>query len=565
MKYIPSQIVYLLRNTIAKKNIKILSKFILILVALVSAYSIIFHYIMEYEGRQFSWLSGVYWTLVTMTTLGFGDITFTSDVGKTFSVIVLLSGVIFLLVMLPFTFIQFFYAPWLDAQAKARTPRSLPLNTQGHVIITNTDSISLSLADKLIQYNYNYAILVADLQRAIELHDMNYKVVVGEIDEPETYRNLKIQDASLLVVNNNDMLNTNITFTIRSLTKNVPIVATADSDDSVDILQLSGATHVFQFAKMLGNALARCAVGSNVKANIIGKFGDLLIAEAPAMRTQLEGKSLKETRLRGKTGVTVVGMWERGDFKVPLPDSFIHESTVLVLAGSEEQLNKYDEVIGTSYVFDTPVVIIGGGRVGKAIADALNIRGVDYRVIETNKDLIENMEKYIHGSAADLNTLIYAGINEAPSVFITTHDDDINIYLTIYCRKLRPDIQIISRANLDRNISKLHKAGADIVMSYASIAVNTIINILKPEKVLMLTEGLNVFSVPVPNSLIGQNLLETAIRQKTGCSVVAINSNGKITISPDPYVPLNSDDILILIGTTEAEKKLLNEFSLVEQ
>lgn len=562
MKYIPSQIVYFLKSAIARKNIKLLLKFLLILVFMISIYSIMFHYIMEYEGREFSWLSGIYWTLVTMSTLGFGDITFTSDIGKLFSVVVLLSGVIFLLVMLPFTFIQFFYAPWLDAQTKARTPRMLPSNTEGHVILTNTDSISLSLADKLIQYNYNYVILVSDLQRAIELHDMNYKIVLGDLDEPETYKNLQIQKAALVVVNNNDMINTNITFTIRSLSKDVPIVATADSDDSIDILELAGASYVFQFAKMLGNALARRSVGSNMKANIIGRFGDLLIAEAPAMRTPLEGKTLKETRLRDKTGVTVVGMWERGSFEIPLPDSRINDTTVLVLAGSEEQLNKYDEVIGSSYNFSAPVVIIGGGRVGRATAEALEARQISYRVIESDKEIVVNRENYIYGSAADLNTLIRAGINEAPCIFITTHDDDINIYLTIYCRKLRPDMQIISRATLDRNISKLHKAGADLVMSYASIAINTIINILKPDKALLLTEGLNVFSAPVPPDLVGQNLIETGIRQKTGCSVVAINNHGKITISPNPNAPLQVDDILILIGTSEAEKKLLHEFSL---
>ncbi|MFQ3574457.1 MAG: NAD-binding protein [Thermodesulfovibrionales bacterium] len=529
---------------------------------MISIYSVLFHYIMEYEGRKFSWLSGVYWTLVTMSTLGFGDITFTSDIGKVFSVVVLLSGVVFLLVMLPFTFIQFFYAPWLDAQTKARTPRSLPSNTSGHVILTNYDPISLSLAEKLMQYNYNYVIVVSDLQKALELHDMNYKIVLGELDEPETYKNLQIHNAALVVVNNNDMLNTNITFTIRSLTKEVPVVATADSDDSIDILELAGASYVFQFAKMLGNALARRAVGSNLKANIIGRFGELLIAEAPAMRTPLEGKTLKETRLRDKTGVTVVGMWERGVFQIPLPDSLINDTTVLVLAGSEGQLKKYDEVIGSSYVFSEPVVIIGGGRVGSATAEALKGRGVDYRVIESSEELAENKEKYIFGSAADFNTLMRAGIYQAPCVFITTHDDDINIYLTIYCRKLRPDIQIISRATLDRNISKIHKAGADLVMSYASIAINTIINILKPHKALMLTEGLNVFSVPVPSSLVGQNLLQTGIRQRTGCSVVAINSDGKIVISPDPYAPLKENDILIIIGTTDSEKKLMDEFAL---
>ncbi len=562
MKYIPSQLVYLLKSTVAKRNIRLLFKFLLTLLFMISLYSIIFHYIMEYEGREFSWLSGVYWTLVTMSTLGFGDITFTTDVGKGFSVIVLLSGVIFLLVMLPFTFIQFFYAPWLDAQAKARAPRGLPVNTQGHVILTNTDPISFSLIEKLIQYNYNYAIVVPDLQRAVELHDMNYKVVLGDLDEPETYKGLQVAKAALIVVNNNDMVNTNVTFTIRSLSNDVLIVATADSDDSIDILQLAGASHVFQFAKMLGNALARRAVGSNMKANIIGKFDELLIAEAPAMRTPLEGKTLRETKLRAETGATVVGMWERGSFEIPRPESRINDTTVLVLAGSEEQLNRYDQIIGSSYVFSAPVVILGGGRVGRATAESLSERGIDYRIVENDKDLVEKNEHYIHGSAADLNTLIIAGITEAPSVFITTHDDDINIYLTIYCRKLRPDIQIISRATLDRNISKLHTAGADLVMSYASIAVNTIINILKPDKALMLTEGLNVFRIPIPSSMIGKNLLETGIRQRTGCSVVAIHAKGTTTISPNPYVPLKKDDILILIGTAEAEKKLLHEFSL---
>lgn len=155
-------------------------------------------------------------------------------------------------------------------------------------------------------------------------------------------------------------------------------------------------------------------------------------------------------------------MWERGDFKIPSADSIINESTVLVLAGSYEQLSRYDQLIGTPQTSDAPMLIIGGGRVGKAIADALQARGMDYRVIESNLALIASKEKYMHGSAADLDTLVSAGISKAPTIFITNHNDDINIYLTIYCRKLRADTQIISRADLDRNINKLHKAGADI-------------------------------------------------------------------------------------------------------
>ena len=505
----------------------------------------------------------MYWTLTVMSTLGFGDITFTSDLGKFFSMFVLVSGIVFLLVMLPFTFIQFFYAPWLEAQSRARAPRELPENTTGHVILTNFDPITINLVTKLKQYNYEYAIIVTDLQRALEFYDLDYKVVIGDLGDPETYRRLRIQNAALVVANNDDMMNTNISFTIREITEEVPIVTNADSDDAIDILELAGSTHVFQFTKMLGSSLAQRTLGVSMGANVIGRFDQLLIAEASVMRTPLEGKTLRESRLRETIGVTVIGIWERGRFEIPHPETRINSTTVLMLAGSAEQINKYDEVFCIYRIYhtaDAPVLILGGGRVGRAAAETLEEHQVDYQIVEKNPKFIENNEKYIHGDAADINTLYRAGIREAPSVIITTHSDAINIYLTIYCRRLRPDIQIISRANLDRNIFKLHRAGADLVMSYASMGANTIINLLKPDEMLMFEEGLNIFRAPVHPSLVDKSLAENQIRTQTGCSVIAINTQGKLTINPDPSIPLGKNDEMVLIGTADAEKRFIEKY-----
>lgn len=111
MKYLPSQLLYFFQHKTSKRNIRVLIKFLTFISLTIILYSILFHFIMEYEGRQYSWITGFYWTLTVMSTLGFGDITFVSDLGRVFSMIVLLSGIIFLLIMLPFTFIRFFYAP----------------------------------------------------------------------------------------------------------------------------------------------------------------------------------------------------------------------------------------------------------------------------------------------------------------------------------------------------------------------------------------------------------------------------------------------------------------------
>jgi Trk K+ transport system NAD-binding subunit len=561
MKTVFTQLNLLLRLDLRKSNVRLLIKFSLVLFFLFAIYTVLFHVLMVREGRHYSWLTGFYWTLTTMSTLGFGDITFTSDEGKLFSVVVLLSGIIFLLIMLPFTFIQFFYAPWLDEQNKARAPRMVAAKMSGHLIFTHFDAVTVNLIKKVTQYGIDYVILIPELQRALDLHDQGYRVVVGELDDPQSYHRLNIDRAAMVVVMNDDVASTNIIYTIRETNPNVVTVTDADMDDSLDILNLAGSTYVFQFTKMLGKSLARRVLGISMKANVIGRFDQLLVAEAPTMQTWLQGKTLAESRLRQVAGVTAVGIWEQGEFRVPGPETILSESTVLVLAGTEDQLDRFDKSLGedgTSSPNKGPVVVLGGGRVGQSVADTLEERGIDFRVVEKRADIASKNPNFIQGSAGDLNTLIQAGVRETPSIIITTHDDNMNIYLTIYCRRLRPDVQIISRASLDRNINTLHRAGANLVMSFSSMVNATIMNLLQPQKILMLSEGLNVFRTTVSPKLEKKTLLDIKVREITGCSVVAVKRNEDWFINPNPGIVLEHGDELFLIGSANSEK-MFNE------
>lgn len=129
MKFLTSQVMAVLRQPDLRKNFGAFYRYVLLLLAIIAGFSVAFHVLMELEGQDHSWLTGLYWTLTVMTTLGFGDITFQSDVGRAFSILVLLTGVVMLLIVLPFTFIRNFYAPWLEAQLKVRAPRELPAET----------------------------------------------------------------------------------------------------------------------------------------------------------------------------------------------------------------------------------------------------------------------------------------------------------------------------------------------------------------------------------------------------------------------------------------------------
>lgn len=563
MKYLVPQLAYFFGNNTTKRNVFLLLRFFLVLVLIVTVYSILFHALMLLEGKEYSWITGFYWALTVMSTLGFGDITFTSDIGLVFSIIVLLTGIVYLLVMLPFTFIQFFYAPWLEAQSRAKTPKELPEETKNHIILTALDPITINLIKKLTLYKYDYVILVDELQKALELHNLGYKTVFGDYGDPETYNLLRVQNAAMVVATHDDMINTGISFTIREICKEIPIVTSANDEHSLDILGFAGSTHIFQFTKMLGKSLGRRVLGVNMGANILWQHDQLLIAEAPAMRTELEGKTLTATRLREKTGVTVVGVWERGKFENTGPNTLITASTVLVLAGSAEQLegfHRYFSISSKTFPDDSQALILGGGRVGKAAADALEEQNIPYKIVDKNPIITKTKERFIHGNAADIDILHRAGIANARSVIITTHNDDMNVYLTIYCRQLRPDVQIISRANSERTVAKLHRAGADLVMSYASMAANSIINLLSREQVLMMVEGLSIFRASAQHSLAGKSLAENQVRERTGCSVVAINREENLILNPDPFSPIEKNDELILIGTVEAEKLFLKKY-----
>ena len=96
MKLVSTQLAYFFRDKQARRNVRALLKYVAFVVVVVVAFAEVFHLIMLYaEGVDHSWVTGLYWTLTVMSTLGFGDITFQSDIGRVFSIIVLISECVY--------------------------------------------------------------------------------------------------------------------------------------------------------------------------------------------------------------------------------------------------------------------------------------------------------------------------------------------------------------------------------------------------------------------------------------------------------------------------------------
>jgi len=116
-------------------------------------------------------------------------------------------------------------------------------------------------------------------------------------------------------------------------------------------------------------------------------------------------------------------------------------------------------------------ILCGFGRVGSAVFKELQKRNQKSIIIEKDREIVEK-ELWddpnvlaIPESAADEETLRAAGIKRARGVIITTGDDVDNLFITLTCRELNPDIWIVTRASKRENIKRLYRAGANRVIS----------------------------------------------------------------------------------------------------
>lgn len=565
MKTLSTQLSYFLQNKEIKQNLPILLKYVGVLVAVIVLFTVIFHFIMLYaEGEEHSWITGLYWTLTVMSTLGFGDITFQTDIGRAFSVVVLITGIIMLLIVLPFAFIRFFYAPWLEAQIRSRAPRELPPNTKDHVLLTARDAIAPGLITRLERNGIPYAVIEPDPATASAWYTEGLSVVVGEIDDQETYRRLQADRARLVLANRDDIVNTNVTLTVREVAPEVPVAAVADNEDAIDILELSGATHVLPLKRWLGEQLASRVNTQRAGLHTIGEYEDLKIAELPVHKTPLAGHTIRETKLREKTGVNIIGVWKRGRMAPARPDTMLTDQCVPVVMGMPAQLDELDSLLAIYDINPNPILLIGGGMVGAAAARELTRKGVDVHLVEKERGRCRQLRsvctKVFHGDASDYNLLHEAGIDKAPSVLLTTNDDAVNVYLTSYCRRLNPELRIVSRITHERNLDAIHRAGADFVLSYSTLGVDAVMAILNGRELVVLGEGVDLFTRELPRSLHGTTLGESGIGAKTALNVVAVKHNGEIMTRLTPDLELKDGDTLVLVGSDEQIDTFVNVF-----
>lgn len=545
----------------SRRNILILVGYVVFLIVVVLIYAWIFQHMMaKYENDPgHSFINGIYWTITTMTTLGYGDITFNSHAGQLFSAFVTISGFVFLLILVPFAIVSVVFGPWLEGILRYRPRVRLKRSAKDHVIICGWDPVTEALAKSLAANGVAYVVLMPDVEEVRRLDEARVNTVLGTPADAEVLKRVQVETARMVIANMTDPDNTNLVLTVASLCS-TPVTAVVTEPERKELLAIAGAAHVVPLRETLGNYLAVRATTQGAMSHVVDSLGDLHFAEIPSHGTPFVGQSLRETGIRQRTGVSVIGIWERGRFSLPKAETRISDSMVMLLVGTEANLRALEEITGESAADDL-VVILGHGTVGSAAAAFLQRNDVPHMIVDRNVRQNTEQPNLIQGDASKQSVLEQAGVARAKGLIVTTNDDGTNVFLTLAGRHLSPRIRIVARANREENVDELYAAGADFVVSHSSVGVSILTNIVQGRQNVFLAEGVHIFWRRVPEALHGRTLAESNLRSHTGATVVAMQRDGdQVVLDVTSDAILDRSTVLILVGTSESEALFSKRF-----
>ncbi|MBS3761104.1 potassium channel family protein [Halodesulfurarchaeum sp.] len=517
------------------------------MVILLLLYTILYQFGMTtFEGVERGFFESLQIVIESVTTTGYGE---DAQRWSTIPLVLLmitmqLTGVFFLFLTLPL-----FLVPWIENRLEETLPRSY--SGSEHVIICGQNGIGPELIEELESRGVDYVVLHTDPDVVGSLLDSGYSAVHGDPETTAALEQVSLEDARAVILDSEDERNANIALSIRQRSDSVPIVAFVEDSSVRPYLELAGVDTPLNPRELLGEGLAKevsrvitTQLGSTIDISV-----DFEVIELPVhSESDIEGHRLETAQLRERAGVTVLGAWTDGEFLPnPNPSMILDRQTVLLVAGSRSQLRSAMELtIPGGRPAHQQTVMAGYGDTGKAVCDALESSFISCQVIDC-KDLDR---ADVVGDAKNAGILREAGIESAGALIITVGDDTEAIFITLVARKLNPDIEIVVRANDSENRSKFFAAGADYVLPLAEVSARMIAATILGEDVITYETQIDIVKLQAPR-FEGQTIVEAAIREQTGCTVIAVERDDQTITDLGPDFKLIPEDTLVVAGTDE--------------
>jgi Kef-type K+ transport system membrane component KefB/Trk K+ transport system NAD-binding subunit len=441
------------------------------------------------------------------------------------------------------------------ARVDERLSPTLP-EIDGGVVVYGYGPEVDSLLDGLARRGLPSVVIEEDEETTRRLLRRGHQVVRADPAEQELDLH-PLRGARSFVLNGTDDTNALLALSAREVGYTGPIVAMISDPRRRAAMLMAGADVTFAPTHVLAAALSSRA-SARIGPRVAGARPLKSLLEVTELRVHeaspLAGATLGDVDLRVRFGANVVGQWRDAALRPPpAADERLEPGAILVVAGPPDRIEELRKM-ARPITEDGTIVVVGFGDVGRKLAEILVAVDEDVCVV----DAVEQPGVDIVGDITDPDVLERLPLPTARVVVLTLETDSATLLAAAIVRGHAPDLPMVASASLAKNVARIQRAGVDFALSLGQVAGPLLAHHVLGETV-SLQPRIKLVRVAV-GRLAGRNPIAEGIRERTGCTVVAVERNGRVAMDFPSSFRLLPDDALYICGPPEALARYHEEF-----
>lgn len=300
----------------------------------------------------YTWIDAIYMTVITVTTVGFGEVQPLDTQSKIFTVFLILASIV--IVGYAISIItEYILSKSNYEELKQKKMQKKIDSLKNHIIICGYGRNGSQAAKKLIAYEKDFVVIEKDKEIIDKFQSELVSFIQGNANEDEILLQAGIDRASTLIsALPNDADNLFVVLSARQINKGLTIISRASQQTSYNKLKLAGANNVILPDMIGGDHMASLVVVPDLiefidNLSIVGK-ANINIEEIAVEKLYNPStiKTLRDLDLRKKTGCNVIGFKDgQGDYIVnPEADIELVPKSKIIVLGRPEQIKKLNSL-----------------------------------------------------------------------------------------------------------------------------------------------------------------------------------------------------------------------------
>lgn len=290
--------------------------------------------------ENMSLLDSIYMTVITVATVGFSEVRPMDDVGKIFTMGLIISGTGIFFFTLTNVAVFFVSGEWKEHWEQQRNERMLR-KLNDHFIICGYGRLGTNVAEEFRLKSIPFMVIDNTIDQVLRARDEGYLAIKGNAADESVLIDAGLQRAKgLIAAAGNDAENVFIVLTARNLKPNLHIVARADCEESENKLLRAGAQKVVMLYRSAGKRMANILIEPELEEyldelsdanNLNLRIAQFIVSE----NSSLIGKSFQEVDLYNNHRINVVGYKLPGGelHTTPRPAEIIQKNGTIIAIG----------------------------------------------------------------------------------------------------------------------------------------------------------------------------------------------------------------------------------------